>query len=223
MLGQNKARIVIVDYGMNNLFSVKHACDYFALNSVITSDRTKILNADAVILPGVGAFGDAMANLATLDLISPLKDFVDSGRPLMGICLGLQLLFSESEEFGKFKGLDIIHGSVMRFRNEGSESEIIKVPHIGWNQMLKSVNVALWDNSPLCGISDGEYVYYAHSYYVVPENSAMTLAVSNYGGTEFCSGIINENIFALQFHPEKSAHEGIKIFRNWIRHYKLGE
>lgn len=223
MSRNDKPKIAIVDYRMSNLFSVKHVCDYFSLNSIITSDKKEILAADAVILPGVGAFGVAMENLAALDLIAPIKDFTASGKPLMGICLGQQLLFTESEEFGRHKGLDLIRGNVVRFSNQKSNGRKIKVPHVGWSQMFKSENINLWDNSPLRDISEGRYVYYIHSYYVVPENSATTLAVSHYEGTEFCSSVMNDNIFAMQFHPEKSAHEGIQIFRNWIQHYNLGD
>jgi len=222
MARHDKAKIAIVDYRMSNLYSVKHACDCFSLHSVITSDKNDILSADAVILPGVGAFGDAMENLAALGLISPLREFVGSGRPLMGICLGLQLLFSESEEFGRHAGLGILRGSVVRFRNERPEGGKVKVPHIGWSELRRSGNAAAWSNSPLREISDGEYMYYIHSYYVVPENNEITLAVSRYGGVRFCSAVMSRNIFGLQFHPEKSAHEGIKIFKGWVDCYKLG-
>ncbi len=220
MLKQNKFNIAIIDYKMSNLFSVKHACDYVGLNSIITHDKDDIMSAEAVILPGVGAFGDAMENLTKLDLISPIRDFAESGKPLMGICLGLQLLFTESEEFGNFKGLNIINGRVVRFSNNSAEGAKIKIPHVGWSQIFRSDNTSLWGNSPLRLIPEGEYMYFIHSYYIVPENSAIKLTLTSYGGIEFCSSIISKNIFALQFHPEKSAMEGVRIFKDWINYYK---
>lgn len=206
---------------MCNLFSVQHACECIGIHSYITSDIDLIMQSDGVILPGVGAFGDAMANLKRLDLVNPIKDFIESEKPLMGICLGMQLLMSDSEEFGEHKGLNIIPGTVAKFPNKDSEGNIIKVPQVGWNGIYHGDN--FWDETPLQNIRQGEFMYFVHSFYAVPEDKIVTLSVTEYEGTKFCSSIAWKNVFAFQFHPEKSAQEGIKIYRNWaaiVRKYK---
>jgi glutamine amidotransferase len=175
------------------------------------------MNSDGVILPGVGAFGDAMDNLKRLDLINPIKDFIGSGKPLMGICLGMQLLMSESEEFGKREGLDIIKGAVVKFPAIDDKGNKSKVPQVGWNGIHRSRigEDDVWDGTPLQDINESEFMYFVHSFYVVPANKTVMLSVTDYEGTQFCSSIAWKNIFAFQFHPEKSAQEGIKIYKNW--------
>jgi len=216
MISFKGKKIAIVDYKMSNLFSVKHACDYVGFEAEITSNKEKVVGADAVILPGVGAFGNAMRNLKKLDLISPIKDYIESGKPFMGICLGLQLLFTESCEFGSTKGLNIIEGTVEKFPRKDSNGKKTKVPHMGWNQIYKSTqNSDNWMKSPLCSLAEGEYMYFVHSLYVIPSDQRNTSSLTNYEGMEFCSGIMKENVFAVQFHPEKSAEEGIKIYAKW--------
>ena len=210
-------QIAIVDYGMGNLFSVRRACEFVGLDSKITTDKSIIMDADGLILPGVGAFGDAMDNLRRLDLIDPIKDYIRSEKQFMGICLGMQLLFSKSEEFGNFKGLDIINGSVVRFPIINSNNEKIKVPQVGWNQIYKpSAKKKHWDKSPLKNINDGEFMYFVHSYYPKPLTTAVVLSTTTYEETQFCSSILWKNVFACQFHPEKSSSEGIKIYKNWV-------
>lgn len=210
-------RVSIIDYEMGNLFSVKRACENVGLDPVITSDKRVLMDADALILPGVGAFGDAMTNLRSLDLVSPIRDFVDQGKPFMGICLGMQLLMSESEEFGNFKGLDIITGSVVKFAPIDKDNNSVKVPQVGWNRIhpLLQGKERKWGSSPLQDIDDGEYMYFVHSYYTVPEDPEVVLACTIYEGTEYASSLFKKNIFACQFHPEKSAAEGLKIYKNW--------
>lgn len=204
-------KVAIIDYQLSNLFSVKHAFNYLKINSEITSDKSIIKNCDAAILPGVGAFGDAMENLKQLGLIQIIKDFISSGKPFMGVCLGLQLLFSESEEFGKHSGLDIIKGKVKKFSGKG-----IKVPQIGWNQIVKADN-NLWPNSPLQNIRNGEFMYFVHSYYIEPQNKSVVLSETTYEDIIYCSSLLSDNIFATQFHPEKSGSEGIKIYHDWLK------
>jgi imidazole glycerol-phosphate synthase subunit HisH len=220
----NSLHIAIIDYEMGNLFSVQRACEHVGLKSQITSDISAIMNSDAIILPGVGAFGDAMKNLGKLDLISPIKDFIETGKPFMGVCLGMQLAFSESEEFGVYKGLDIIKGSVVRFPRTNNKKNKIKVPQVGWNRICKPAGATqnFWDASPLKDMSDGEFMYFVHSYYPVPSEKKVVLSDTTYEGTNFCSSVLRENVFACQFHPEKSANEGIKIYSNWaeIIHFK---
>jgi glutamine amidotransferase len=212
-------RVAIVDFEMCNLFSVTQACGFVGLKAVITSDRFVIAESDAIILPGVGAFGDAMSNLKRLDLIEPIKDCLEKGTPLLGICLGMQLLFSESEEFGMHKGLDIIEGAVHRFPTENDGGKRIRVPHVGWNQIRKALSTQEngWDNTPLEGIKNEEYMYFVHSYFVKPDAPDMTLSLTGYEGIQFCSSIHHKNVFACQFHPEKSAIEGIRIYKNWAK------
>ena len=216
MSEHTSAHVAIIDYHSSNLFSVKHACDHVGLDAEITSDRHAIACADAAILPGVGAFGNAMHNLGKLDLISPIKDFIASGKPFMGICLGLQLLFTESTEFGAARGLDVIEGQVVKFPSETPGGDKIKVPHMGWNQMIRPQDAAcVWGSTPLRRIVQGEYMYFVHSFYVVPEDKGAVLCTTQYQGISFCSGVLRDNIFAVQFHPEKSAREGIKVYSDW--------
>jgi imidazole glycerol-phosphate synthase subunit HisH len=211
-----KPRTVIIDYQMGNLFSVQHACVATGLDARIASDPAEILAADAAILPGVGAFGAAMENLEKLGLVSPIKDFIASGRPFMGICLGLQLLFSESEEFGSHRGLDLIPGRVRRFPAQDPAGTALRVPQIGWNQIHPPVSrPAAWAGTPLEGVKPGEFMYFVHSYYVEPEDPGTALSLTRYEGLEYCSSVRRKNIFASQFHPEKSAAEGLKIYAAW--------
>lgn len=213
-------KVAIIDYGMGNLFSVKQACEHAGLNAAISSEFSEILDADAVILSGVGAFGVAMHNLEKLELINPIKNFINSGKPFMGICLGMQLLMSVSEEFGYHKGLNVIKGSVVRF-SDTKESNRIKVPQVGWNQIVRPgfIKEEIWNFAPLRDINNGEVMYFVHSYYVVPEDPKLALSFTKYGDIEYCSSILYKNIFACQFHPEKSGREGLKIYKNWLVSY----
>lgn len=205
-------KIAIIDYQLSNLFSVRHAFDFLKVDSEITSDPSVIASSDAAIIPGVGAFGDAMKNLKSLKIIDVIKDFIKKGKPFMGVCLGMQLLFSESEEFGIHKGLNIIKGKVIKFANKNRK---IKVPQIGWNQIFEAKKD--WSKTPLRDIKDGEFMYFVHSYYVIPEDENVILAQTTYEGIEYCSSLLKDNIFATQFHPEKSGQEGIKIYRDWLK------
>lgn len=203
-------KTVIVDYGMGNMFSVLRACASAGLDAALTSDPKELESADAVILPGVGAFGPAMENLAKLDLVGPLKDFCASGRPFLGVCLGYQLLFSESGEFGSHKGLDIIKGVVKKFPVPNSEQA--KVPQIGWNAIRRA---GAWEDTLLAGLADGEYMYFVHSFYVEPAPGEPVSSVTSYAGVDYASSVSRGNLFACQFHPEKSAWNGLKIYENF--------
>jgi len=210
MVAMRDKRTVIVDYGMGNMFSVLRACASVGLDAVLTSDRKELERAAAVILPGVGAFCPAMENLSRLDLALPLKDFCASGKPFMGICLGFQLLMSESEEFGNSRGLDIIPGTVKKFPCPNPERA--KVPQIGWNEVQRRGS---WDGTALEGLADREYMYFVHSFYVQPSDPRDTSSVTSYAGIDYSSSISRGNLFACQFHPEKSAWNGLKIYRNF--------
>ena len=199
--------IAIVDYGMGNLKSVERALRRVGAETLVTSNPEKILGAEGLILPGVGAFKDCMRNLKEHRLIDPLYKFIQSGRPFLGICLGLQLLFNESEEFGVYKGLDIIKGKVVRF----PQNSKLKVPHMGWNTIKIRREVPL-----LQGIKDESYFYFVHSYYVIPEEENIIATTTNYV-VEFVSSIYQDNIFACQFHPEKSQHVGLRMLENFVR------
>ncbi len=207
--------VAIIDYKMGNLFSVQRACENIGLNSLITSDIEVVKNSRAIILPGVGSFAEAMKNLNNLGLTKAIKAFVKTGKPFMGICLGFQLLYTESEEFGTTKGLDILKGTVMKFPQNNPNGELIRVPHIGWNQIFSMQNEKSWNNSLLEGITPGEYMYFVHSFYVKPENDNFTLTRTEYKDFEFCSSIMKDNIFASQFHPEKSAKSGLRIYNKF--------
>ena len=218
MMKDLKKKVVIIDYQLGNLFSVKQACDTVGMNAEISSIKEDLLLADALILPGVGAFIEAISNLNKLGLIEIIKSKVLSGTPLFGICLGQQLLFTESEEFGAGNGLDLIPGIIKRFP-ENFENRKIKVPHIAWNTILKSNQS--WENSPLNSLEENEFMYFIHSYYVNPSDLSCILTYTNYDGIEFCSSIQHNNIFATQFHPEKSAEKGILIYKNWALTHNL--
>ncbi|GEM_PF-11488 len=206
--------VAIIDYEMGNLFSVKHACEHTGLQATITSSRDAIQSADAVILPGVGAFGDAMAALRRLDLISLLKDCAASGKPLMGVCLGMQLLMAESEEFGRHRGLGIIDGDVVRLHPGAADGRSLKVPQVGWNR-IEPAGPERWRQSLLAGIPAGTWMYFVHSFYSRPTDAEVTLSMTRYGAMEFCSSLARRNVFACQFHPERSGPEGLRIYRQF--------
>ncbi|MCX9013237.1 MAG: imidazole glycerol phosphate synthase subunit HisH [Candidatus Methanoperedens sp.] len=197
-------KIVIIDYGLGNLRSIEKALEYIGADAVISKEIPVIDSADALILPGVGAFRDAMMHFETLERV--VKDAVSEGKPLLGICLGMQMLASESEEGGIHSGLDLVPGRVVRF----PQSEL-KVPHMGWNSLIIKKEMPL-----LKGIKDGSFVYFVHSYHVSTEEKYQA-AVCDYGG-EFSAVITNEagNVIGTQFHPEKSGDVGLKMLRNFV-------
>ncbi|MDH5761675.1 MAG: imidazole glycerol phosphate synthase subunit HisH [Nitrospinota bacterium] len=200
--------IAIIDYGMGNLRSVQKAFEAVGADAVVTSQPQAILDADSVVLPGVGAFKDCMDNLDRLGLIDVVHKSIQSGKPFLGICLGLQLLFEQSIEFGTVAGLGILPGKVMRFHLDDPS---LKVPHMGWNTL--NINKP----SPLFESADAHpYYYFVHSYYVVPDNPDMVATTTEYG-IEFVSGIQHDNIHAFQFHPEKSQTQGLAMLEKFAR------
>jgi glutamine amidotransferase len=211
-----KLHMAVIDYGLGNLFSIKHACENVGMEAVITADPGEIKKSDGVILPGVGAFGDAMASLCSLKLDILIKELAADKKPLVGVCLGMQLLFTESNEFGAFGGLDLIKGQVRRFTNPQAGGVTLKIPQIGWNRIKEKNN---WNGTPLIGLDDQEFMYFVHSYCCFPDDPAVILAETDYGGEVFCSSLILGSIFGCQFHPERSAGPGLKIYqniKNWI-------
>ena len=225
MLSGTGPTVAIVDYGMGNLFSVSHALKHVGIPAVITSSKEEILGAGAVLLPGVGAFGDAMAALRRLDLVEPLREIAASEKMIFGICLGMQLFMTESYEFGTHRGLDVFTGAVVPFSAGALGHSRVKVPHVGWTRIFKKgtseaeergsrESDGRWQGSPLRGLRDGEYLYFVHSYYAVPEDPAYVTSTSGYGDVEFCSSLWRRNVFGCQFHPERSGPQGLRIYRN---------
>ncbi len=220
---ESQVRAAIVDYGVGNLFSVKHACEYVGMDGLIADSPQDVLSADVVIVPGVGAFGDAMDALNERGLTDVIKQVASDGRPLVGICLGMQLLMSESHEFGTHEGLGIIKGDVVRFEPAAVSGRTPKVPQVEWNRIGAPQTRQGWDGSPLAGLEYDEYMYFVHSYYARPADPHMVLSVSEYGGVGFCSSLVLENVFACQFHPERSGPKGLQIYRNIASSVRAGK
>lgn len=205
------ALITIVDYQMGNLRSVQKALEHVGASAVISGDPDVIARADKLILPGVGGFPEAIAELRRCHLDGPIIEFTKSGKPLLGICLGLQLLFELGREGGDHAGLGIFEGSVERFSGpEYAVGSGLKVPHMGWNQ----ISVAKSNCPLLKGIAKDAYFYFVHSYFVVPEDKSIVWLESQYGQS-FCAAVWRENIFATQFHPEKSQTAGLQLLKNF--------
>jgi glutamine amidotransferase len=197
--------ITIIDYQMGNLRSVQKAFERNGHAATVTDDPYEIARAEKVVLPGVGAFRDAISELRRRDLVDPIRDAIASGTPFLGICLGLQLLFDVSYEDGEWEGLGVIPGKVVKL----DLGEGFKVPHMGWNQAF-SVRPL-----PACeGIDDGAHFYFVHSYYVLPNDPSVVALKTNYG-QDFCSAIWRDNVFATQFHPEKSQSNGLRLLKNF--------
>ncbi|MEI7905095.1 MAG: imidazole glycerol phosphate synthase subunit HisH [Candidatus Firestonebacteria bacterium] len=205
-----KKVIAVIDYGMGNLLSVSKALALMHKDVIVTDNRIKIMDASAIVLPGVGAFNDAMRNLARLKLVKPVQDAVASGKPYLGICLGLQLLFTKSRENGIWEGLNIIKGEVLCFPKKAG----LKVPQIGWNSIKKAKKCALFT-----GVKDNSFVYFVHSYYGEPEDKSLISAYTVYG-KKFASAVNRDNINAVQFHPEKSQKTGLTILGNFVKMIK---
>jgi imidazole glycerol-phosphate synthase subunit HisH len=197
--------ITIVDYGMGNLRSVQKGFEKVGHKAIVTSDPAEVAAADKVVLPGVGAFEDAIKELRRKDLVDPVLAAIHGGKPFLGICLGLHLLFDVSYENGEHKGFGVFPGEVVRFQLPKGFS----IPHMGWNQLIMR-------NRPpiLEGITEGTHFYFVHSYYVVPKETNIVAADTDYGGP-FCSMVWHKNVFATQFHPEKSQSAGLRILKNF--------
>ncbi len=199
------ANILIVDYGMANLRSVQKAFEKVGHVASITGDPNHVAEADKLVLPGVGAFRDAIARVRETGLDAPITNHIRAGKPFLGICLGLQLLFTKSYEDGEYTGLDLFPGEVVRFENVPG----LKVPHMGWNQLHITRRAPVLRDLP-----DGSSVYFVHSYYVKPKDRSIIATETDYP-TPFTSAIWHKNVFATQFHPEKSQHVGLKMLKNF--------
>ncbi len=204
--------IAIVDYGMGNLRSVEKAFEKVGFDAVVTDKSEAIEKADKIVLPGVGAFKDAREGLQERNLVEPIKNHIKKRKLFLGICLGLQLLFTRSSEDGEHEGLDIISGEVVRFKPDrlsGGDDQKLKIPHMGWNTIQAKKEVSI-----LKGLPDNPYMYFVHSYYVIPDQSDVVATETEYGAA-FVSMISVDNVFAMQFHPEKSQHHGLMILKNF--------
>ena len=213
-------KISIVDYKVSNLKSVSNALNFLEINNEITSNPKKILDSDAAILPGVGSFPQGMKNLNNLGLIGPIKEFIFKNKPFLGICLGMQLLFDQSHEFCLTPGLGIFRGEVKNFK---MINKTCMIPHLGWNQV--KINPSISTNklllNPFKNITKNQNLFYfVHSFIVLPNNSKDILTETNYNNVKFCSSILNKNIFASQFHPEKSGNFGLKVLKNFFGNFQ---
>lgn len=209
-------RVAIVDYCLGNLFSVQQACAAVDLDASITASPSEVARADGIILPGVGAFADAMTALHGAGLDVVLREASENGTLVVGICLGMQLLCTTSDEFGSHRGLALIDGAVRRLP-DGMKDRLgrtAKVPEVGWNAIREA---ASWAGTPLEGTGDGAQFYFVHSYYVEPSDPACVLSTTTYGAATYCSSIARGNIFGFQFHPERSGPTGLRVYRNLRR------
>jgi glutamine amidotransferase len=211
-------KVVIIDYQLGNLFSVKQACEYLGYHTEISSDPIQLLEADYAILPGVGAFNDAMKNMSELGLTEAILEYVNLGKPLMGVCLGLQLLLTGSEEFINTQGLNLIPGKVKKFSPQTIDGNVFKVPQIQWNTINEPIKDC-WNNTPLHVCKNNDFMYFVHSYYAVLDDQRYILAQTTYGNETYCSSVLKNNIFAIQFHPEKSSLYGINIYKAWFEQF----
>lgn len=202
--------IAIIDYGMGNLRSVQKGFEKIGNEAVVTNDPQVVLQAEKVVLPGVGAFRDCMHNLEQGGFVEPILRVIAEGRPFLGICVGMQLLFTDSVEFGLYSGLNVIPGHVLRFPDQMTVAgEKLKVPQMGWNQLSFKHRPPVFN-----GVDDGSNVYFVHSYYVKPDDSGVIATTTGYG-IEFCSSVWKDNVVATQFHPEKSQAIGLQILKNF--------
>ncbi len=212
-------KVAIIDYGVGNLLSVQRAIEHCGALALCTSDPETIIQADRVILPGVGAFGKAMQALEQKDLHRAIHNVVGNGTPLLGICLGMQLLFQDGEEFGHHKGLAILEGKVEAIPSKTPDGVRLKIPHIGWNGLSRPVNVE-WKGTILEGLQEEDSFYFVHSYRVLPTQESIMISDCSYGGLRLAAVVASGSVMGCQFHPEKSGRAGLRILENFI---KLGD
>lgn len=212
----NSPRIAIVDYGMGNLLSVRRAFEHCGATVTVTPDPDAVRSADKVVLPGVGAFSNGMSELRRLGLDAALQDVAQNGTPLLGICLGMQMLLDESEEFGVTSGLGLIPGRVIPVPRLSAEGRQHKIPHIGWNALVLPDSLETWNGGPLRDLIPGDAVYFVHSFMAQPADSTHLIANCLYDGIPVSAAILRNNVFGCQFHPEKSGAVGLTILRRFL-------
>jgi imidazole glycerol-phosphate synthase subunit HisH len=208
-------QVTVVDYGIGNLFSVRHALERCGGDVTLSGDGAVLERAERLVLPGVGAFAGGMQGLRERGLVEPIRRFAASGRPLLGICLGMQMLSSVSEEFGRHDGLNLIPGRVTAIPHADIEGRPHKVPHIGWSELLRPAGT-IWEGSILDGTAEATAMYLVHSFAVVPDDPAHRLAECEYGGHRIVAAIRSGNVSGCQFHPERSGEHGLSILRKFL-------
>ena len=206
-------KITIIDYGCGNILNLARAIKFIGYEVDITHDKNKIINSSYVILPGVGAFGDAMKKLEKYNLNNIILKYVESNKPLLGICLGMQILLTVSYEFGVHKGLGLIEGKVIKISNKKNKE--IKIPHMGWNEIYPNNNKKEWKNKILKNSSIGKSFYFVHSFVCITKDYDSTIAVCNYSDISIPAVIATGNVFGCQFHPEKSGDNGLAVLKNF--------
>lgn len=215
----NKPKIAIIDYGVGNLYSLTRVFKFFGIEATIAEEAGALEQADGIILPGVGSFEAGMRGLKIRSLEKKIKEIALSGKPMLGICLGAQIMLTEGHEFGNFKGLDIIKGRVVHFSVLADKE---KVPHVGWNT-ISPLKDSAWPGTIFDSFNETDQVYFVHSYILEPEDKEDILALTTYGGQTFCSAFKKGNIYGCQFHPEKSGPAGLKIIKNFINLIEYGK
>ena len=206
-------KITIIDYGCGNILNLARAIKFIGYEVDITHDKNKIINSSYVILPGVGAFGNAMKQIEKYNLHNTILEYAKSNKPLLGICLGMQILLTVSYEFGVHKGLGLIEGKVIKISNEKNKE--IKIPHMGWNEIYPNNNKKEWKNKILKNSSIGKSFYFVHSFVCITKNYDSTIAVCNYSDISIPAVVATGNVFGCQFHPEKSADNGLAVLKNF--------
>jgi imidazole glycerol-phosphate synthase subunit HisH len=209
----SKTKVAVLDYGIGNVRSIVNAFLKIGAAPVLTSERNEVLGSDILVLPGVGAFGEGMKNLNESNLIPLIHDFVDTGKPFLGICLGMQMLLEKSEEFGYTPGLGLIKGKVVKMPTNFNKD--VKLPHVGWNEIRKP-SQNRWDNTFLSTTVESSDVYFVHTFMATPDNLEDTLAIANYCGVDFCAAVQHKNVYGTQFHPEKSGPLGLQMLKRFI-------
>lgn len=210
------ADVTVVDYDRGNLFSVSRSLEHCGAEIELTDSPARIKEAKRLVLPGVGAFGDAIEELRRRELIDPLREFAASGRPFLGICIGLQLMFDVSEEFGEHAGLGLIPGRVSPIPRTGANGQPHKTPHIGWSELVPPSDDTSWQGTILEGVESPVYCYFVHTYTAIPEEESHRLADCRYNGRRIAAAVRHGNLWGCQFHPEKSAATGLHMLRNFL-------